>query len=61
MICSLKYELMAACALASYSGSTTDTNWVSCASTLAGFSDDTSSIVHSNSSCVEHICGVAGR
>lgn len=61
IICSLKYVLMAACALASSSGSTTDTNCVSCASTLAGLSDDTSSMVHSKSSWVEHIWGVAGR
>lgn len=52
---------MAACALASNSGSIIDANCVSCASTLAGFNEDTSSMVHSNSSWVEHICGVAGR
>lgn len=61
IILSLKYELIAACALASTSGSIIETNCVSCASTLAGFNDDTSSMVHSNSNCVEHICGVAGR
>lgn len=57
--CSLKYVDMAACALASSSGSMIDINCVSCASTLAGFNDDTSSIVHSN--CVEECCGVLGR
>lgn len=57
----LKYVLMAACILASCSGSVDGENCVSCASMVAGCNDDTSSTVHSNSNCVEHICGVAGR
>lgn len=56
---SLKYEFIAACALSSNSGSWHCWNCNSEASTLAGASELTSSIVHSN--CVLLCCGVAGR
>lgn len=59
MICSRKNELIAAWALASVSGSVVDTNCVSCASKLAGFNEDISSIVHSK--WVDDSWGVLGQ